>query len=64
MVKNFYTVFEFQQVVGCISLTAVYASIRAGEIPSRRLASKILIPAAFVNEFLSTNSTANDTKAV
>ena len=46
--KKFYTVKEVAKILG-VSLSLIYVAVHKGEIPSRKIASRILIPAEFVD---------------
>ena len=46
--KRYYTVKEVAAILG-VSISLIYAAVQKGEIPSRRIASRILIPASFVD---------------
>ena len=47
MEKRYYTVKEVATILG-VSVSLIYAAVQSGEIPSRRIASRILIPVSFV----------------
>lgn len=47
--KRYYTVKEAATILG-VSVSLIYAAVQRGEIPSRKIASRILIPAEFIDE--------------
>lgn len=47
--KRYYTVKEAAAILG-VSVSLIYAAVQRGEIPSRKITSRILIPAEFVDE--------------
>ncbi|MBP3721858.1 MAG: helix-turn-helix domain-containing protein [Selenomonadaceae bacterium] len=47
--KKFYTVKEVAAILG-VSLSLIYAAVQSGEIPSRKIASRILIPMDFIDK--------------
>lgn len=53
--KKFYTVQQFVEYVGedLFTPAAVYEHIKNGNIPVQQLGSKILIPTAWVEEFVN-----------
>lgn len=52
--KKFYTVMDFyREMGGIITKTQIYRMIGAGEIPTRRIGTKIVIPAAWVHEYVN-----------
>ena len=46
--KRYYTVKEVAAILG-VSISLIYDGVRKGAIPSRRIASRILIPASYVD---------------
>lgn len=46
--RRYYTVKEAAAILG-VSLSLIYAAVQRGEIPSRRIATRILIPAEFID---------------
>ena len=53
VVKKFYTVTEFHELVGdVVSKAQVYRMIRKGDIPVKYIGQKVLIPAVWVDNFL------------
>jgi len=46
--KKFYTVKEVAAILG-VSKSLIYSAVQRGEIPHRKVASRILIPASFVD---------------
>lgn len=54
MEKKFFTVMDFyRELGGVVTKTQIYRMINAGEIPSRRIGTKIVIPANWVHEFVN-----------
>ncbi len=54
MEKLFYTVNEFHELLGgSVTKSFIYKMIDKGEITIRKFGNKILIPAAWVKEFIS-----------
>ena len=54
MDKKFYTVLEFYQALGGIITRAqIYKMIQAGEIPVRKIGSKLVLPADWVTEYIN-----------
>ena len=53
--RRFFTVSQLMNYLGAgvISQQQLYRNIRAGVIPSKHIGKKILIPAAWVEEFCS-----------
>ena len=52
--KRFYTVKEFhEELGGVITKSMVYKMIDGGEIPVRKIGSKIVIPAEWVNNYIN-----------
>lgn len=53
--RKFFTVSQLMDCLGegVVSHQQVYRNIRAGLIPSKKIGKKILIPAAWVEEFCS-----------
>ena len=47
-VRRYYTVKEAAAILG-VSLSLIYSAVQRGEIPSRRIATRILIPAEFID---------------
>lgn len=56
--RRFFTVAQLMNYLGkgVISQQQLYRNIREGKIPAKYLGSKILIPAAWVEEFCSTKT--------
>lgn len=53
--KLFYTVKEFHALLGgVVTRSQVYKMISDGEIPTRRIGSKIVLPADWVNTYINT----------
>lgn len=51
--KRFYTVKEFHAMLGgVVTKSMIYKMIEAGEIPTRRIGNKIVIPADWVKAYL------------
>ncbi len=52
--KRFYTVTDFYAALGgIVTKSKIYRMIDAGEIPVRRIGKKIVIPADWVNAYIS-----------
>ncbi len=52
--KLFYTVKEFHALLGgVVTRSQVYKMINAGEIPTRKIGSKIVLPADWVNAYIN-----------
>ena len=50
--KKFYTVPDFHKLIGgVVTRPTIYSLIKRGEIPSVRLGTCVLIPAAWVSKF-------------
>lgn len=47
--KRYYTVKETAAILG-VSVSLIYSEVQQGKIPSRRVGSRILIPASFVED--------------
>lgn len=47
--KKFFSVKEVAEILG-VSRSLIYAKVCNGEIPSRRIGRRILIPASYVEE--------------
>lgn len=59
MPKRFYTVKDFhRELGGIISVTQVYRMIEKGEIPVRRIGDKLVIPAAWVDNYINAPAVA------
>ena len=53
VVKKFYTVTEFHELIGdVVSKAQVYRMIRKCDIPVKYIGQKVLIPAVWVDNFL------------
>ena len=50
--KKFFSVKEVAEILG-VSKSLVYSKICNGQIPSRRIGRRILIPASYVEEILA-----------
>ncbi len=50
--KKFFSVKEVAELLG-VSKSLVYSKICNGQIPSRRIGRRILIPASYVEEILA-----------
>ncbi|MBR4152003.1 MAG: helix-turn-helix domain-containing protein [Selenomonadaceae bacterium] len=50
--KKFFSVKEVAEILG-VSKSLIYAKICNGQIPSRRIGRRILIPATYVEEILA-----------
>lgn len=51
--KRFFTVMDFyRELGGVVTKTQIYRMINSGEIPTRRIGTKIVIPANWVREFV------------
>ena len=46
--KRYYTVKEAAAILG-VSISLIYSAVQRGVIPSRRIATRILIPAEFID---------------
>lgn len=54
MNKKFYTVKEFHsEIGGVVTKSQIYRLIKQGEIPTRRIGSKLVLSAEWVNDFLN-----------
>lgn len=52
--KKFYTVLDlYYELGGIVTKTQIYRMINAGEIPSRRIGTKIVIPAVWVHNYVN-----------
>ncbi len=52
--KRFYTVKEFHALLGgVITKSMIYKMIDDGDIPTRRIGAKIVIPADWVNAYIN-----------
>ena len=52
--KRFYTINQFCEVIsGTLSRGGIYKAVDRGEIPSKRIGKRILIPASYVRELLA-----------
>ena len=52
--KNLYTVYQFvERLDGTVTTNAIYHLIKTGKIPVIHIGSRKLIPAKWVDEFLS-----------
>lgn len=49
MTKKFYSVKEVAAILG-ISKSLIYAGVKRGKIPHRRIMGRILIPASFLED--------------
>lgn len=57
--RRFYTVAQLhQELEGVISKGQVYRMIKKGEIPTRRIGDKIVIPADWVQNYLNAPAVA------
>lgn len=46
--KRYYSVKEVAAIFG-VSISLIYSGVQQGKIPSRRIGSRVLIPASFVD---------------
>lgn len=46
--KRYYTVKEAAEILG-VSVSLIYDAVKKGKIPCRKIASRILIPASFID---------------
>lgn len=54
MEKKFFTVMDFYRALGgIVTKTQIYRMINAGEIPTRRIGMKIVIPADWVYDYIN-----------
>lgn len=49
--KKFYSIQELTKILS-VGRSTLYAAVTAGKIPAKRLGTRILIPASYVNEFI------------
>ncbi len=52
--KKFYTVKEFYaEIGGVVTKSQIYRLIKQGDIPTRKIGSKLVLSAEWVNDFLN-----------
>jgi len=57
--KRFYTIAQLhEELEGIISKGQVYRMVNRGEIPVRKIGNKLVVPAAWVNDFLNAPAVA------